>query len=253
MLFPEPDGPMMATISPPADLDVDAVERVHGGLPLAVDLGQPTRLQSGFVHPPHCVVGVAPDVGQGCYGAPSTSLRLLDPLDRSRVDSAPSSELKRQEVAEHHRPQQSLGAALALGLHADHRRGIRLDEVRGQIDPLPHARMLVAVAEEDRAQTSGLPRSLPAGDLVVVGLRELRAERGQLRVLVDLRLPPRGDGDRQVGAVDDRDGAVQPLGETRGELGKAAAGLAQVGRGAVDLGADPRRRAHQGRDLGGRR
>src|SRR4029078_6838576 len=117
----------------------------------------------------------------------------FDPLGQTRVYSATSSELKRQQVTTHHSPQQSLGAALALGLHADHRRGIRLHEVCGQIDPLPHARMLVAVAKEDRAQTSGLSRSLPASDLVVVGLRELRAERGQLRVLVDLRLPPRGD------------------------------------------------------------
>ena len=50
---------------PPADLDVDAVERVDGGVALAVDLGQPTCLQCGYVHAPHCVVGAdAPDVGR---------------------------------------------------------------------------------------------------------------------------------------------------------------------------------------------
>ena len=41
--LPEPEGPMIATISPSVDVDRDAGERVHLGVPHRVDLHQVAR------------------------------------------------------------------------------------------------------------------------------------------------------------------------------------------------------------------
>ena len=87
--------------------------------------------------------------------------------------------------------------------------------------------------------SSGAPR--PAGDLVVVELRQLGRERRHLRVLVELRLPAVGDRRGQAGAGDLRDRPLQSarellrqrvLGTVRPPLGDELLG---VRGGDVDL------------------
>src|SRR5205823_3026483 len=90
------------------------------------------------------------------------------------------------------------------------------------------------VAELDEGDR--LPREVsvlaPAGDLVVTQLGTGVAERGDLGVLIALRLPPlRGDGTDPAPAVDQRDGPADALGESPG--------LAALAGQAVAPGAQP--------------
>src|SRR5437773_857606 len=99
--------------------------------------------------------------------------------------------------------------------------------------------MLVAVLQEDGAERGGAVEGPgPAGDLVVVHLRQLAGERGELAVLVELSLPPIGHRYREAAAVDDRDRPLQLRRQVRSPLRELPGGVLQVRRRAVDLGAD---------------
>ena len=132
------------------------------------------------------------------------ALKPLDRLDRERVDAAGLGELERDEVAEHHRPEQARDAGLARGLDPDRLGAGRGDRLRGQLEAAALARVLVGVLEQDGGEPRAGAGARPAADLVVVGLGQLGEEGGQLRVLVDLGLPAARDRRGQVGAVDDR-------------------------------------------------
>ena len=67
-------------------------------------------------------------------------LELVDDLDRGRVDLVAGGELERDEVAEHHRPEQALDPGLALALDLDHGGGGGRDQLRGQLGALAQAR-----------------------------------------------------------------------------------------------------------------
>ena len=71
-------------------------------------------------------------------------------LYRARVDALAGGDEQRDEVAEQDGPEQALDACLALGLDRDRGRGLRLDQLGGQLGTLALARMLVGVDEEDR-------------------------------------------------------------------------------------------------------
>ena len=62
---------------------------------------------------------------------------LLNPsstLDRERVHAAGVGQLDREQVAQHHRVEHTLGAGLALGLEADHGGGVGLDRLGGELE-----------------------------------------------------------------------------------------------------------------------
>ncbi len=181
-----------------------------------------------------------------------TVLEVLDHVDGGRVDALAGGELERDQVAEHHRPEQPLGARLAHGLDADDGVGPIGDQLGGELDPLALARVLVLVLEEDGAEGPLRPAG-PADDLVVVHLGERVIEGGELGVLVHLALPAIGDRRRQPAAVEQRHGAVELLGDLGG-LGeqRVRLGLEMRGR-AVDLGPDPGADAGERRHLGGDR
>ena len=79
------------------------------------------------------------------------------------------------QVAEHHELEDPRGPGLALGLDADHRGGVGLDQLAGDLEAAALARVLVDVA---RAHAGEAPlRALPSGDLVVARLGERRRRR----------------------------------------------------------------------------
>src|SRR5215217_7628530 len=94
----------------------------------------------------------------------------LDDLDRGWVDAAGGREVKRDEVAQHHAPQQAGGAGFALGLDPDDVLGGRLDQLRRELGPLALAGVLVGVLEEDGREAAADGPGVPADDLVVVHL-----------------------------------------------------------------------------------
>ena len=85
MLFPEPDGPMIATISPLPTRDVDAVEGPHGGLPLAVDLASARASRArARPYPALCRRPASPRSSAGPLRRSEQVLEPLDRLDRRR-------------------------------------------------------------------------------------------------------------------------------------------------------------------------
>ena len=75
---------------------------------------------------------------------------------------------------------------LAHRLHALHRLRAVARDLGGEFDAASQPRVESGVVKEDDRQRRA---ALPAADLVVVGLRQLREEGVQLGVLVDLGLP----------------------------------------------------------------
>ena len=77
----------------------------------------------------------AQTVGAAAYGRPSRSLRFS--ITATGVGSTPRArgELEREQVAEHHGPEQALGAGLALGLDADHVVGVARRSARRSARP----------------------------------------------------------------------------------------------------------------------
>ena len=92
-------------------------------------------------------------------GGAELVLEPLDRGDRAGVHSPPRREVKRDEVAEQHGPQEALGAALALRLEVDDGRRMLGDRLRGQLETPANAGVLVAIGEKDR-------RHSPAGATV---------------------------------------------------------------------------------------
>ena len=136
-------------------------------------------------------------------------------------------------------------------LDLDQPGGRGLDQVRGQLEALARAGVLVEVVEEDGREPLGAAARVPADDLVVVHLGQGVGEGGDLRVLVDLGLPAIGDRRREVRAVDDRERAVEDVGDDARALDQRVAAGAQMRDGTVDLGANGRRGAGERGDLGG--
>ena len=184
-------------------------------------------------------MGTAP--GRAVIGPATLATRARDVLEASiasigRVHAARLGELERDQVAEHHRPEQPRGAGLALGLDRDAprrrarsaRRSARTGGAPADAGRGPRGR---------RLRSRSLGRAGPAADLVVVGLRQLGGEGRQLRVLVDLGLPAR----RPAPSARRRRSTGTRAREPRGELGGARPQRLrrslEGAAAAVDLGA----------------
>ena len=71
-------------------------------------------------------------------------------------------EVEREQVAQHHQLEQPRGAGLTLGLDADHGGGVGLDQLAGQLEAAPLARVLVGVGEQDAGEGASRAPSQPA-------------------------------------------------------------------------------------------
>ena len=179
--------------------------------------------------------------------------RVLEPVDHGDRLAGP----RRAAPRCRSRPGRRAGRATS-GARAGCRRGSRrrsVSDACGSISSRVSSirwRVRGCWSESSRKTATNLPAlvgALPADDLVVVGLRQLGRERGQLRVLVDLALPAVRGGRRRPGAVDADAGVLSLLGDLPCEAVAARRGphslrqLRHVSGGGVDLGAHARRRA----------
>src|SRR5258707_1231406 len=180
---------------------------------------------------------------------PHRLLEALDRLDRDGVDPALAGQLQGDEIAKHRRQEQARDPGLAGGLHPHDGGGVRGHGLRRQLEAPALSRVLVAILEEDGCR-AGVAGAGPAAELVVVGVGQLGIEAGELDVLVDLGLPAAGDRSRQVGAVDDGYGTVEPRGDIGCEGLEALGLLLEKGGGSIDLGLDAGSGAGQSSRLG---
>ena len=128
--------------------------------------------------------------GQGRRGR----LEAVDRLDRQRVDAARLGELEADQVAEHQRPEQAFGAALAGGLDADRRRPPSASIAAAVSSKRRRTRGCWSrVLEHHRGEPPRSPGRRPSRRSRCGRPRAAREERRQLRVLVDLGLPAPGD------------------------------------------------------------
>ena len=95
------------------------------------------------------------------HGWPIASLKRS--IDSTGTGSTPCAlgQLERDQVAQHHRPEQPLDPGLALGLDPDRAGTGGLDGLGGELDAAALARVLVAVLEEDGGEL-GLRRLGPS-------------------------------------------------------------------------------------------
>ena len=159
-------------------------------------------------------------------------------------------QLERDQVAQHHRPEQPLDAASRPPSRPGPRRAaLGLDRLRGQLEAA--ARSAGAgrgPRGRSAARRSSPPRPAQPQSSLWSASGSSEPEGGELGVLVDLRLPAARDRRGQVGAVDDRDGARELARRSRGALLLQRLGLlGEEGGGGVDLGVDARRGAGQRR------
>src|SRR5687767_13501729 len=94
---------------------------------------------------------------QGLSEAP---LELVDPRNWGRVHAVQDGQVQRGQVTEEDEREEPLDAARPARGDPLDRRARGLDQLGGQLDALPDARMLLLVLEEDRGER-GLP---PAAD-----------------------------------------------------------------------------------------
>src|SRR5438445_4057797 len=149
--------------------------------------------------------------------APSVALREfrlqgLDWLQDEGVDATQRGEIQAHVVSEEQGPEHAaheggslVGDLLDLRLagHEPHR----------DVELTTDVRRLIAVPQEDCSMGAGARVFHPADEFVVVRFGERRSKREDLRVLVQLGLPPPGDCDEGRGRIEDGDHGPNPEGQ----------------------------------------
>src|SRR3954447_25662335 len=100
-------------------------------------------------------------------------LELVDDRDGAGVGAAQHRPVDRDEVAEEHQREHARQRGLALALDDEGLPGGGRDELAGQGDAAPLARVQVGVVEEDGGERAEAVGAAPADDLVVVELGQL--------------------------------------------------------------------------------
>ena len=125
------------------------------------------------------------------------------------------------------------------------------DRGGGQLEAAALARVLVAVFEEDRAETARRPPAQPQISLWSASGSSAK-KAGSLAFSLTCGLPAARDRRGQVGAVDDRHRAARAGAAISAARARSASACSlEEGRGGVDLGVDAGRDPGQRRDLGG--